>query len=146
MKAGKAGLIRAGHDRRPFQSASSLMNHSYIFMHQKHKNIQKLNLAENVNRKEVLSYMADPIFDRAIINSKGQITLPKELMEILKVSIGSMITFVYEEDQVLIVNPKIYAINRIQKAMEGEFEKAGLTSEEDIIELCREVRKEVEGL
>ena len=90
--------------------------------------------------------MADPIFDGAIINSKGQITLPKELMEILKVSIGSMITFVYEEDQVLIVNPKIYAINRIQKAMEGEFEKAGLTSEEDIIELCREVRKEVEGL
>lgn len=90
--------------------------------------------------------MAEPILDGAIINYKCQITLPKELMEVLKVSVGSMITFVYEDDHVLIVNPNLYAMKRIQKAMEGEFEKASLNSEEDIIELCREIRKEVEGL
>jgi hypothetical protein len=44
------------------------------------------------------------------------------------------------------MNANIYAIKTFQKAMAGEAEKAGLTSEEDIIELCREVRSEVEGL
>jgi hypothetical protein len=29
--------------------------------------------------------------------------------------------------------------------MEGEWEKAGLMSEDDILELCREVREETEG-
>jgi hypothetical protein len=40
----------------------------------------------------------------------------------------------------------IYAIKTLQKAMAREAERAGLTSEDDIATLCREVRAEVEGL
>jgi hypothetical protein len=34
----------------------------------------------------------------------------------------------------------------LQKGMEGEAEKAGLTTEDDVINLCREIRGEVEGV
>jgi hypothetical protein len=43
------------------------------------------------------------------------------------------------------MNATIYALETLQRAMEGEAEKAGLNSEEDILALCREVRVEVEG-
>jgi hypothetical protein len=43
------------------------------------------------------------------------------------------------------MNPAIYAMENFAQAMEGEWEKAGIKSEDDILELCREVRKEVEG-
>ena len=49
-------------------------------------------------------------------------------------------------DNAIETNANIYAIKTLQKAMEGEAEKAGLTTEEDIIALCREVRAEIEGL
>jgi len=44
------------------------------------------------------------------------------------------------------MNPAIYAMETLQKEMMGEAEKAGLTTDEDIINLCREIRAEVEGL
>ena len=59
-------------------------------------------------------------FNTATIMAKGQIFLP--------------------------TNIALYAMEMLQKEMIGEAEKAGLTTEEDIIALCREVRAEVEGL
>jgi hypothetical protein len=44
------------------------------------------------------------------------------------------------------MNANIYAMRTLQREMQGEFEKAGLNSEDDIIALCREVRAEIEGL
>jgi hypothetical protein len=42
-------------------------------------------------------------------------------------------------------NENISAMQRLQKEMAGEWEKAGIYSESDIDELCREVRNEVEA-
>jgi hypothetical protein len=44
------------------------------------------------------------------------------------------------------MNANIYAIKTLQRAMAGEAERAGLTSEDDIATLCREVRAEFEEL
>jgi len=44
------------------------------------------------------------------------------------------------------MNPAIYAMEVLQKEMAGEAEKAGLTTEEDVNGLCREIRAEVKGL
>ena len=49
-------------------------------------------------------------------------------------------------DNAIVMNANICAVKTLQKAMEGEAEKAGLTTEEDIINLCREVRAEIESL
>jgi AbrB family looped-hinge helix DNA binding protein len=87
-----------------------------------------------------------PMIDNAKIMSKGQVTIPKEIRTRLKVAEGDRVTFICEDDYAIVMNANIYAIKTLQKAMEGEFEKAGLTSEEDIIALCREVRAEIEGL
>lgn len=39
-------------------------------------------------------------------------------------------------------NPLVYALERFSKAMEGEWEKAGVHSEEDLIQMAAEARKE----
>ena len=86
------------------------------------------------------------IFNTAKVMSKGQITLPVDIRKNMRLSTGDRVALVYENDRVIMMNPAIYAMETLQKEMEGEAEKAGLTTEEDIIELCREIRSEVESL
>jgi AbrB family looped-hinge helix DNA binding protein len=90
--------------------------------------------------------MAIPMIDNAKIMSKGQVTIPKEIRNLLKVTDGDRVTFICEGDYAIVMNANIYALKTLQKAMKGEAEEAGLTTEDDIISLCREVRAEVEGL
>ena len=85
------------------------------------------------------------IFNTAKVMSKGQITLPIDIRKGMGLSTGDRIALIYENDRVIMMNPAIYAMETLQKEMEGQAEKAGLTTEEDIIELCREIRAEVEG-
>jgi bifunctional DNA-binding transcriptional regulator/antitoxin component of YhaV-PrlF toxin-antitoxin module len=89
--------------------------------------------------------MGDIKTDVAILTSDGQITLPQKSLDILKVSVGERITFIYEDGYVVMANPIVYAFRKMQKSMKGEFEKAGIKSDEDILEICRQIRKEIEG-
>ena len=86
------------------------------------------------------------IFNTAKVMSKGQITLPADIRKNMKLSTGDRVALIYENDRVIMMTPAVFAMETLQKEMEGEWEKAGIHSEEDIIELCREVRAEVEGL
>ena len=54
------------------------------------------------------------------------------------------VTFVVENGSVRIINSAIYAMERLQKQMEGEAMKAGLNSEESVVDLVREVRADGE--
>jgi len=90
--------------------------------------------------------MSVPMIDNAKIMSKGQVTIPKEIRSMLKVDEGDRLTFICEGDYAIVMNANLYAMRTLQKAMKGEFEKVGLNSDEDIAELCREVRSEIEGL
>jgi len=87
-----------------------------------------------------------PMIDNAKIMSKGQVTIPKEIRNLLRVAEGDRVTFICERDYAIVMNANVYALKTLQRAMEGESERAGLTTEEDIISLCREIRAEVEGL
>ena len=82
--------------------------------------------------------------DNAKVMSKGQITIPKDIRDILGVSFGDRVTFVVENGSVRIINSAIYAMERLQKQMEGEALKAGLNSEESVVDLVREVRADGE--
>ncbi len=82
--------------------------------------------------------------DNAKVMSKGQVTIPKDIRDILGVSFGDRVTFVVENGSVRIINSAIYAMERLQKQMEGEALKAGLNSEESVVDLVREVRADGE--
>ena len=85
------------------------------------------------------------IVDSAKVMSKGQITLPKEIRTKLGVNTGDRVTLICEGEQVIMMNAAVYAMKMFQKDMEGEWEKSGLTSEESINEIVKEVRDEIEG-
>ena len=90
--------------------------------------------------------MVVPMIDNAKIMPKGQVTIPKEIRSRLNVSEGDKITFICEGDYAIVMNANIYAMRMVQKEMVGEWEKAGIFNEDDILKLCREVRTEIEGL
>ena len=85
----------------------------------------------------------DMIVDMAKVMSKGQITIPKEIRQKLGVDTGDKVIIIWDGDRVSMMNPAIYAMKMLQKDLEGEAERLGLTNEEDVIALCKEVRKEV---
>ena len=90
--------------------------------------------------------MAVPMIDNAKVMSKGQVTIPKDIRSQIKVSEGDRVTFICEGDYAILMNANIYAMRTLQKELTGEWEKAGINSENDIAALCREVRAEIEGL
>ncbi len=84
------------------------------------------------------------LFNTAKVMSKGQITLPVDIRRSLGLSTGDRVALIYENNRVIMMNPAIYAMETLQKEMAGEWEKAGIKSEEDLDALMREVRAEVE--
>ena len=80
----------------------------------------------------------------AKVMAKGQVTIPKDIREILGVSSGDRITFVVENGSVRVINSAIYAMQMLQTQMAGEAEAAGVTSDEDVMNLVKEVRAESE--
>ncbi len=74
--------------------------------------------------------------------AKGQITIPKDVLEILGISSGDRVTFVVENGNVRIINSAVYAMQMLQKQMENEAEISGLKSDEDVINLVKEVLAE----
>ena len=90
--------------------------------------------------------MENMIVDNAKVMSKGQITLPKEIRTKLGIDTGDRVTLICEGDQVIMMNAAVYAMKMLQKGMKGEAEKTGLTSEDVIDSLVKEIRNEVEGI
>ena len=62
-------------------------------------------------------------FDNAKVMSKGQVTIPKDIRQILGVENGDRITFIVEGNTVRIVNSAVYAMQMLQNEMQGEAEK-----------------------
>ena len=86
--------------------------------------------------------LAANFIDNSKVMSKGQITIPKDVREVLGVNSGDRITFIVENNSVRIVNSAVYAMQMLQAEMQGEAEKAGITSEDDVMDLVNELRRE----
>ena len=85
------------------------------------------------------------IFNTAKVMSKGQITLPIDMRKNMKLSAGDRVALIYDNNRVIMMNPAIYAMEMLQKEMEGEWEKAGINNEGDIVDLVSEIRSEIEN-
>ena len=84
--------------------------------------------------------LANAFVDNAKIMSKGQVTIPKDVREVLGVKSGDRVTFVVEGNIVRIVNSAVYAMQMLQNEMVGEAIKAGITSDDDVMELVKDLR------
>ena len=89
--------------------------------------------------------LANAFVDNAKVMAKGQVTIPKDVREVLGVASGDRISFIVEGNTVRIVNSAVYAMQMLQEAMADEAERAGLTSDDDVMELVRELRNEDEN-
>lgn len=88
--------------------------------------------------------IANTFIDNAKVMSKGQVTIPKDVREILGISSGDRITFVVENGNVRLINSAVYAMQLLQAQMANEAKNTGLTSDEAIMDLVKEVRAESE--
>ena len=78
----------------------------------------------------------------AKVTSKGQITIPKSIRDMLDIKDGSKIIFLQKDNDIIIKNAAMIALEKIQKAFEGEAERLGLETEEDVVKLIKNYRKE----
>jgi AbrB family looped-hinge helix DNA binding protein len=81
----------------------------------------------------------------AKVTASGQITIPARIRVKLGIKDGDKVMFVEEENGVMLVNSSSVALEKFQTAMSGEAEKAGILNEEDVAELCKDVRRELYG-
>ena len=88
---------------------------------------------------------SNTFIDNAKVMAKGQITIPKDVREILGISNGDRVTFVVENGNVRLINSAVYAMQILQSKMGGEAEASGLTSDDAVMDLVKEIRAESEA-
>lgn len=83
--------------------------------------------------------LANAFVNNAKVIAKGQVTIPKDVREVLGVASGDRISFIVEGKTVRIVNSAVYAMQMLQNEMA---EEAELTSDDDVMALVKELRNE----
>lgn len=79
----------------------------------------------------------------AKVTSKGQITIPVEIRKKLNLKNGDKVFFIEDQDKVFIINAAKASFLNLQKAFAGEAERAGIYSEDDVVNIVAEVREEL---
>ena len=85
------------------------------------------------------------IVNDARVMAKGQVTIPKNIRNILGINTGDRVTFVVEDGTVRVVNSAIYALQRFQAQMKGEGKAAGLMNDDDVAAWITASRREEEA-
>ncbi len=78
----------------------------------------------------------------AKVTSKGQITIPIEIRKKLGIKAGSKVLFLEEAGRIYLANSSMEALREAQAAFAGEAGRLGLETEEDVITMVKELRKE----
>ena len=77
----------------------------------------------------------------AKLTSKGQLTVPVAIRKKLNLKEGDKVVFLSDDDGIRIVNASVLALERARKAFAGEAERLGLKTEQDIVDMVKDVRK-----
>lgn len=78
--------------------------------------------------------------DNAKVMAKGQITIPKDVRQVLGISNGSCVTFLVENGSVRLINSAVYAMEIMQHEMKSE--NTDLQTEDDVNKLVKATRDE----
>jgi AbrB family looped-hinge helix DNA binding protein len=79
----------------------------------------------------------------AKVTIRGQITIPIEIRKKLNIKDGDKVVFLEENGKIIMENSAMLALREIQDAFKGEAERLGLKDEQDVVNLVKEVRKEM---
>lgn len=83
------------------------------------------------------------IMDVARISTKGQITIPIEIRKILGLKEGDKVVFVQKDNNIILLNSNRLAFEEFQKEMIGEATKAGIKTEQDVVDIVKEIRQQI---
>lgn len=83
--------------------------------------------------------------DMARVSSKGQVTIPVEIRRKLGLKEGDKVIFLEKGSDVVLVNSNRLAFKEFRKDMSGEAERAGISSEQNVVDLVREARRKLWG-
>ena len=78
--------------------------------------------------------------EQAKVMPKGQITIPLEIRKLLGLGVGDRVSFIVNDNQVILANSSICALKLLQKEFEGEAEKNGIMNEDDVQRMLEENR------
>jgi len=78
----------------------------------------------------------------AKLTSKGQITVPLQIRKRLKLNEGDRIAFVEREGRIEFINSNDMAFARVRDAFDGEAEKLGIQSIDDVVDIIKAMRSE----
>lgn len=76
--------------------------------------------------------------DNAKVMAKGQVTIPKDVRDVLGVSNGDRVTFIVEGSSVRIVNSAVYAMQVLQSEMRG----TKPMSDDEVMAMVADLRRE----
>ena len=83
------------------------------------------------------------VIGMAKITAKGQITVPAAVRDAVEVRNGDDILFIRDDDgRIRVSSSEVEAILRTQLVLEGAADEAGISSEDDLLQLISQVRKE----
>ena len=77
----------------------------------------------------------------AKVTSKGQITIPLMIRNLLQLKTGDKVFFEESRGKVYITNASQITLSNVQSQMQGEAEKAGFQTEDDVVAYIKELRK-----
>jgi len=78
----------------------------------------------------------------AKVTTRGQITIPAAVRRRLNVRDGDKVIFYEENGRIVIENSVMIALKKAQDAFTGEAERLGLKTEQDVVDLVKEVRRQ----
>lgn len=76
------------------------------------------------------------------ISSKGQVTIPKSIRELLNLNEGDRVAFIEDDGKVIITKASLIALRELQDALSKEAQEKGIT-EEDLLKELEVVREEM---
>ena len=79
----------------------------------------------------------------AKLTSKGQLTVPVAIRKKLRLKEGDKVVFLADDEGIRIGNASLLALEKAQIAFAGEAERLGLKTEQDVVDMVKEVRKEM---
>ncbi|MCK9526740.1 MAG: AbrB/MazE/SpoVT family DNA-binding domain-containing protein [Limnochordia bacterium] len=80
----------------------------------------------------------------AKVMAKGQVTIPISVRRKLNLKEGDKLIFIERDGNMVIANSAMIALQQIQTAFEGEAERLGLKTEQDVVDLVDDVRREID--
>ena len=83
------------------------------------------------------------MLDMARISTKGQVTIPLAVRKALGLKEGDKVVFAEKEGNIILLNSNRIAFEEFQHNMAGEAERVGWTTEQDVVDFCKEVRQEL---